>query len=106
MNHNLGNLEETVLLLLMTMKEDAYGFSVTLEYKKQFSKSISISAVHAVLSRLEKKGFVKSSMGGATEERGGRRKRIFKITAAGEKVIHQMKEDRTKLWNLIPEMKK
>ena len=89
----------------MANKEESYGFSVALLYKQMFGKSISISAVHSVLSRLENKGYITSQMGGATEERGGRRKRIFEITQPGIRVIRQMREDRVKLWNQIPELK-
>lgn len=105
MNHNLGNLEETILLIVMANKEESYGFSVALLYSELFKKTISISAVHSVLSRLETKGFIKSYMGGATEERGGRRKRIFEITQPGIRVVRQMREDRVKLWSEIPELK-
>jgi PadR family transcriptional regulator PadR len=69
----LGFLEETILLLVLVMDGEAYGFSVSEAYEQHTGKSISISAVHTVLSRLEKKGLVKSQMGGATAERGGRR---------------------------------
>lgn len=98
----LGYLEETILLLIMVMDGEAYGFSVSEAYKKHTGKSISISAVHTVLSRLEEKGLVKSQMGGATPERGGRRKRIFESTEAGKEVIADIKTSRQKLWNQIP----
>lgn len=98
----LGYLEETVLLLIMKMDQDAYGFSVCEEYKKHTDKSISISAIHAVLSRLEKKGFIKSEMSGATDERGGRRKRIFVPTTEGKGIIAEIKESRQSLWSQIP----
>lgn len=100
----LGYLEETILLLVMTMHEDAYGFSVSEAYKDHMQKSISISAVHAVLSRLEKKHFIKSSMGEATAERGGRRKRIFEATANGRVIIMEIRNSRQKLWDLIPNL--
>ena len=98
----LGYLEETILLLIMKMDEDAYGFSVSEEYKKHTGKSISISAVHTVLSRLEKKGLISSQMGGASEERGGRRKRIFVPTVDGKEVIAEIKRSRQELWSQIP----
>lgn len=98
----LGYLEETVLLLVMVMEGDAYGFAVCEAYEKHTGKTISISAVHTVLSRLEKKGLVKSQMGGATAERGGRRKRIFQATENGLQVIAEIKASRQKLWNQIP----
>ena len=101
----LGYLEETILLLVMLMEEEAYGFSVSEAYQKHMGKSISISAVHSVLSRLEEKGLIKSHMGGATSERGGRRKRIFEATSKGRAVITAIKVSRQKLWNLIPDLK-
>ena len=100
----LGYLEETILLLVLIMDQDAYGFSVSEAYKEHMGKPISISAVHAVLSRLEKKGLISSEMGGATAERGGRRKRIFHATAEGRAVIEQIRANRQKLWNLIPKL--
>ena len=98
----LGYLEETVLLLVMLMDKDAYGFSVSEEYRRQTGKGISISAVHTVLTRLEKKGFIQSSMGGATEDRGGRRKRIFSATEDGKRLVAEIKSARQKLWDQIP----
>lgn len=100
--HTIGYLEETVLLLVMMMAEDAYAYAVSLEYEKQTGKSISISAIHTVLTRLEKKGLVTSYMGGSTEERGGRRKRIFQATTYGENTIRETKAERVKLWKQIP----
>lgn len=100
----LGYLEETVLLLIMLMSEEAYGYAVTEAYKKHMGKTISISAIHAVMSRLEKKGLIKSHMGGATPERGGRQKRIFEVTKEGQQVIADIKASREKLWNLIPKL--
>ena len=98
----IGNLEETVLLLIMIMSGEAYGFSVSQAYKDHTGKSISISAIHTVLSRLEDKGLIQSEMKGSTEERGGRRKRIFVMTSAGKEVIAEIKASREKLWSQIP----
>ncbi|MFA0964507.1 PadR family transcriptional regulator [Roseivirga sp. BDSF3-8] len=101
---NLGYLEETILLLVMLMEEDAYAYAVSKEYEEQTGKGISISAVHTVLTRLEKKGLIESDMGGATDERGGRRKRIFRATPAGRETAEAHKAARFRLWNQIPGM--
>lgn len=98
----LGYLEETILLLVMSMKGEIYGYAISEAYHKHMGKRISISAIHAVLSRLEKKGLIASEMSGATSERGGRRKRMFHATEAGMEVIAQIKASRLKLWNSIP----
>jgi len=65
---------------------------------------MNISAVHAVLTRLEDKGFVTSKMGDPTQERGGRRKRIFLLTASGKRALEEVNELRNQLFNQIPKV--
>ena len=98
----LGEFEEVVLLTTAVLNGQAYGVSITEELEKQTGRQVSISAVHAALSRLEDKGFVSSRMGGATPERGGRRKRLFSVTIAGNRALQEIQEIRSHLWNLIP----
>lgn len=97
----LGELEELILLMVALLNKEAYGVSIVEELKKQANRDISISAVHAVLHRLEEKGFVKSKMGGASQERGGRRKRLFSITAYGRIALEELRDTRAQIWNLI-----
>ena|SRR6478735_945201 len=97
----LGELEELVLLMVAFLQGEAYGVSIVQELEKQASRELSISAVHAVLHRLEEKGFVKSKMGGASEERGGRRKRLFKITAFGRNALEELRDTRNAIWSSI-----
>ena len=104
MKENIGNLEEMILLVLMSMKDEAYGVSIRDSYIAQSNHNISLSAVHTVLRRLEKKGFIISSMGGATEERGGRRKRLYEVTRYGFTTLERLHEQRLRLWNNIPPM--
>ena len=102
---NLGSLEESILLLVAKkVNREAYGFSITEEYREHFKQGISISAVHTVLKRLEQKGFISSKMGGATAERGGRSKRIFEVTNMGMSTLEQIQESRVKLWEMIPKL--
>ncbi len=98
---HLGELEELILLLVALSDKEAYGVLITEELQKQTGRAISISAVHAVLHRLEDKGFVKSRMGGASAERGGRRKRLFNITASGRKAIEELRDTRNQIWGLL-----
>jgi PadR family transcriptional regulator, regulatory protein PadR len=97
----LGELEELILLMVALLNKEAYGVSITEELKRQADREISISAAHAVLHRLEEKGFVKSRMGGASAERGGRRKRLFSITAYGRNALEELRDTRTSIWSLI-----
>lgn len=98
----LGELEELVLLTVGILYPEAYGVGVMDEVEKQTGRNLNISAVHAVLTRLEEKGFLKSKMSEPTEERGGRRKRIFLLTAAGKRALEEANEMRNQLFNQIP----
>ncbi len=98
---NLGELEELVLLTVGILHPNAYGVAVMDEIQKQVGRDLNISAVHAVLTRLEEKGYVKSAMGDPSQERGGRRKRIFTMTALGKRALEELNEMRTQLFNKI-----
>lgn len=101
----LGEFEELVLTVAGILQEEAYGNAIVTEIKERVGREVNLSAVHVTLYRLEDKGFVKSRMGGATSERGGRRKRIFTVTNAGLAMLRTMKEARMDLWKLIPQLK-
>lgn len=101
----LGEFEELVLTMAGILQEEAYGNAIVNEIKARVGREVNLSAVHVTLYRLEDKGFVKSKMGGATNVRGGRRKRIFTVTNAGLSILRAMKESRMDLWKLIPQLK-
>ncbi|MBL7851701.1 MAG: helix-turn-helix transcriptional regulator [Cyclobacteriaceae bacterium] len=101
---NLGELEELVLLHVGILYPHAYGVAVMDEIEKQAGRKLNISAVHSVLTRLEDKGLLKSRMSDPTEERGGRRKRIFLLTAAGKKSLEEANELRNQLYSQIPKV--
>ena len=100
----LGELEELVLLLIVMLKEEAYGLAIRKALKEQANRNVTIGAVHGPVNRLESKGFVESTLGGATKERGGRRKRIFTITAAGKKLLQNSQDVKVNIWRQIPEL--
>ena len=100
----LGELEELILLTVGILYPEAYGVAVMDEIEKQAGRSLNISAVHSVLTRLEEKGLLKSKMSDPTEERGGRRKRIFLLTASGKRALEEANEMRTQLYNQIPKV--
>jgi PadR family transcriptional regulator, regulatory protein PadR len=101
----LGEFEELVLTLVAALQEDAYGAAITEEIETRVKREVTLSAVHVTLYRLEDKGYVKSKTGGATKERGGRRKRIYTITSAGIAILRAMKEARIDLWKMVPQLK-
>lgn len=98
----LGELEEVVLLTVAALQEGAYCASITQTIDQQMGRSISFPTVHTTLQRLGEKGFVVSQMGGATPERGGRQKRLFTVTAAGQRALIECRQVRSQLWEKIP----
>ncbi|MDF7815985.1 helix-turn-helix transcriptional regulator [Runella sp. MFBS21] len=97
----LGEFEEIVLLTVAILGEGAYGVAITDELDRQTGRTVSISAVHAALHRLEEKGMLSSFMGEATAERGGRRKRLFRVTVIGSKTLQEVRDQRNRLWDAI-----
>ena len=85
----LGEFEQLVLLALMRLGDDAYGMRVRQEIKGRTGRDVSIGAIYTTLNRLEEKKLITSELGEATEARGGRAKRMFTITADGERALER-----------------
>lgn len=98
----LGDFEEVILLIVGILGEEAYAFKIAEEFKSQTGRAVSIGAVHSTLNRLENKGFLTSEFGKPTAERGGRRKRIYTITAYGRKVLTATRDFKLSLWEQFP----
>ncbi|MEI9921053.1 MAG: PadR family transcriptional regulator [Bacteroidota bacterium] len=100
--NSIGEFEELVLIITASLEGDAYGVTITNELEKQTGRSVGFNTVHTTLQRLEEKGLIRSAMGGATTERGGRRKRYFTITALGSRTLRDLKALRERLWKALP----
>lgn len=100
----LGEFEELVLLTVGILFGDAYGLAILDELEQQTGRDIMISSVHKALVRLEDKGYLKSRMGGATEVRGGRDKRLYTLTQAGIGVVNQSRDMRNAMWKQVPKI--
>ena len=99
--NDLGEFEEVVLLTVAALTPHAYSVAIADDLEKQSARTVTTGAVHAALQRLENKSFLKSHMGEATNERGGRRKRLFTLTIAGSKILQDVREVRENLWGRI-----
>ncbi len=98
----LGEFEEIVLLAVAVLQQEVYGVSITDEINRQSARPVHLSGVHTALYRLEEKGLLTSRLGGATQERGGRRKRLFGVTIAGKKALQEACDLRNAFWSRIP----
>jgi DNA-binding PadR family transcriptional regulator len=102
--YHLGEFEEMVMLTVAVLYGEAYGVAIIDEMEKRLKRKVSIGALQTVLRRLESKGLLTSQFGEATKVRGGKRKRYFKVTRHGQKVLQQANDQRNALWKAIPEI--
>ncbi|MBO3697425.1 PadR family transcriptional regulator [Roseivirga sp. E12] len=101
---HLGEFEELVLLAVASLDENAYAVSIQSELLERVGRKSNISAVHTALYRMEDKGLVESSRGGAEAKRGGKNKRLFKVTNFGINMLKESKEKRESFWKTLPQI--
>ena len=97
--YSLTRTEEEILLTIWELKEDAYLVAIRRQLNMITEKELTIGAIHIPLSKFEKSGIVESNFGEATPKRGGRRKRIYKLTKAGVELLKKHKEIRDRVWS-------
>lgn len=102
--YQLGEFEEVVMLTVGILYNNAYGVSIKKEIEERLSRNVSVGALQTALKRLEDKGYLRSHEGEATEERAGRPKKFFEITALGKRAMEYTKNTRDELWRAIPEI--
>jgi len=83
----LGEFEQLVLLAVMRLEAGAYAVPIREEIEARTRRSVSRGALYVTLDRLETKGYLKSWLGDATAERGGRAKRFYEVRPAGAKAL-------------------
>jgi len=84
----LGELEQLVLLAVINLPHDAYAVSIRDEIESRTGIALGRGSVYVTLDRLDRKGYVRSWMGEPTAERGGKAKRCFRVTPAGQRALH------------------
>jgi DNA-binding PadR family transcriptional regulator len=95
--------EELVLLSVWRLKEDAYCLPIKKHLVRTTGQNWVFGAVYVPLDRLEKKGYLKSYLGEPTPERGGKRKRLYRVTKEGIKALLEIKRVEKSSWDEISE---
>ena len=85
----LGELEQLVLLALLRLGEEGYGVTVQAELLERAGRRVNLGSIYKTLLRLEEKGFVTGRVGEPTAVRGGRRKKHYALTRAGQRALAQ-----------------
>ena len=101
---SLGEFEEIVLLTVAVLYDEAYGVSIKEAIEERLERKVSVGALQAALRRMEDKGLLNSRLGEATQVRGGKRKRYFRVTPYGQRALAYVRETRNQLWEAIPKI--
>ncbi len=89
MSTHLGEFEQLLLFALLRLGDDAHGVGIRQEIEKRTGREVSAGAVYTAMDRLETRGFVSSRMGEPTAERGGRRKKHYRLEPAGAAALRK-----------------
>jgi DNA-binding PadR family transcriptional regulator len=100
----LGSFELMVLLAVIRLGETAYGVTISRALEESTRREVALRSVYAALDRLENKGYVRSTLGDPTPERGGRAKRYFHATARGVREARSTQQALSTLWPELPSL--
>jgi DNA-binding PadR family transcriptional regulator len=99
----LGEFEEFTLLAVRALGDGTYAVPVQQYVEDATGRRVSMGAIYAALTRLEDKGFVRSTMGEPTAQRGGKPKRHYRVTPEGLKTARELHRVRERIWKEIAE---
>lgn len=96
--NRLGEFEEIVMLTVGILHGNAYGVTIKKEIESRADRKVSVGALQTALKRLEQKGYLKAYSGEGTQERAGRPKRFYSVTASGRTALGNSRDLRNELW--------
>ena len=99
----MGEFEELLILALQALRDDGHVVQIQQYLERITARNVSLGAVYAGLDRLELKGLVRSAFGEPTNERGGKRKRVFSVTTEGKRKVQAIRRVREAMWDVIRE---
>ena len=105
-SESLGEFEQLVLLAIVQLGADAYGMTMRRQIEERTGRTVAIGALYTALDRLERKGYVASTLSDPTPQRGGRAKRIFRLQRAGAAALKRSRETLARMWaGVSPDLK-
>lgn len=99
---SLSDLEYLALLALLQVGEDPYGAAIADCLAERAGRDVSIGTLYNTLVRLEERGLVESEMGDPTPVRGGKAKRLFRVTEAGYETLAEARAVMERMWEGLP----
>lgn len=100
----ISRSEEFLMLAVWRLKEKAYGVAIREQIKEATGKTWAYGALFVMLCRLEKKGYLKSHFTDPSPRRGGKSKRIFRLTPQGVNALKEVRKAQESVWSRIGEL--
>jgi PadR family transcriptional regulator PadR len=100
----LTKAEETLLLTILRLKDNAYGVAIKRNIQKTTGKALPYGTLYFILEQLTKKGYVKRFTGESKPERGGRSRIYYALTSEGSKALKHAYKMQQKIWNGFTEL--
>lgn len=94
----LGEFEQTVMLAILQLGDDAYAPNIARHLEKTIDRSVSRGALYSCLNQLERKGFLRWRVEAPTSKRGGHSRRFYQVNAIGVRALRTAREDALSLW--------
>jgi DNA-binding PadR family transcriptional regulator len=102
-----GEFEQMVLLAILRLEGDAHALAVLAELDREAGRRVSRGTLYKTLDRMEAKGYVSWKVEGATPDRGGHPRRLFRVTASGLELLRTSREALLRLWSgLEPQLRR
>ena len=96
-------LEQIILSVIWSQKDEAYGVSIRQKVKKLAGKKLNYGTLYNNLEQLLRKGYVTKTRGESTSDRIGRPRIFYALTPSGQKALRASYELHTSIWNSIPD---
>lgn len=100
----LTKAEETLLLAILRLKDNAYGVAIKQKIQKTTGKALPYGTLYFILEQLTKKGYVKRFTGESQPERGGRSRIYYSLTSDGNTALKHAYEMQQKIWEGYTEL--
>jgi PadR family transcriptional regulator PadR len=100
----LGEFEQLLLIALRTAGDETYGVEIRRAIEERTGRTLSPGAIYTALDRLERRGLVSSRLGDPTAQRGGKRKRFYRLEASGAQLLRESQQTLARMAGGVPEL--
>jgi DNA-binding PadR family transcriptional regulator len=94
----LGELQQLTMLAVARLGKDAFGAAIRDELETVAHRRVSVPTVYVTLVRLEEEGLARSTEEPREDNRGGRARRVFRLTPAGWKALEESRAVMKRMW--------